>query len=113
MDDLIDILFMRTWWRFDQRDGSFFSIVYPAFNLVEGIAWLAMAGLVFARYRRHRHSRLEIWYALAFVAFGLSDFREAWAQQSWLLWFKLANLIGLLWLRAVVRRRYYPASKLY
>jgi len=62
---------------------------------------------------KHRRSRLEWWYALAFFTFGLTDFREAYALSSWLIWAKLANLILLLWLRATVIRRFYPTSKLF
>jgi hypothetical protein len=47
------------------------------------------------------------------VLFGLTDFREAYAMQSWLLWVKLAVLIALLWLRKVVIQRYYPESGVY
>jgi hypothetical protein len=32
---------------------------------------------------------------------------------SWLIWLKLGNLLALLWLRATVIRRFYPASKLF
>jgi hypothetical protein len=50
---------------------------------------------------------------LAFAFFGLSDYREAWVLQSWLIWAKIINLVALVWLRATVMRRYYPQSKLY
>jgi hypothetical protein len=49
----------------------------------------------------------------AFVVFGLTDFREAYRLESWLLLFKGINLVALLWLRHTVIRRWYPASKVY
>ena len=72
-----------------------------------------MAGLVYRRHLANRHSILEVWYALAFAAFGLSDFREAFALESWLIWIKLANLILLIVLRSVIMKRYYPGATLY
>ena len=47
---------------------------------------------------------------MAFLTFGITDVREAWVQQSWLIWLKLLNLIILLSIRRVVIRRYYPGS---
>lgn len=68
---------------------------------------------MFGRSARHRRSSLEVWYALAFFAFGLADFREAYALSSWLVWLKLANLVALAKLRATVIRGYYPGHTLY
>lgn len=113
MTELIDSLFLRTWWSYERDHGLPYSAAYHWFNLFEGCAWLALAGLVLVRYYRHRRSTLEVWYAFAFVTFALTDFREAWAQSSWLIWLKLVNLIALFALRRIVIRRYYPASKLY
>ncbi len=89
------------------------AIPYHWFNLFEGTAWLVFAGRVLYRYARHRNGAIELWYALAFALFGLSDYREAWILQSWLIWAKLINLAALIWLRATVIRRYYPNSTLY
>jgi hypothetical protein len=50
-------------------------------------------------------------YGIAFLTFGLSDFREAYSLQSWLILFKGANLAALIWLRWQVLRRYYPQSR--
>jgi hypothetical protein len=50
---------------------------------------------------------------LTFFTFGLTDFREAYALESWLIWLKAANLLVLLWLRSFVISRYYQESKLY
>jgi hypothetical protein len=51
--------------------------------------------------------------AVAFLTFGLTDFREAYELASWLVWIKLLNLIALYLLRRIVMKRYYPASKLF
>ena len=69
--------------------------------------WIAASSL------RHRRSRLELAYALAFLTFGLTDLREAFALQSWLIWVKLMNLLVLFGLRRIVIQRYYPTSRLY
>lgn len=71
------------------------------------------AGLVLHRSLKNRRSPLELWYAAAFLTFALSDFREAWVQQSWLIWWKLINLIALFSLRRAVIERFYPSSKVF
>lgn len=113
MPETMRILFTRTWWRYDSNDGQWFSFVYHWFNVAEGLAWVVFAMLVLLRYRKHRNSKLELWYAFAFLTFAVTDFREAWAQSSWLIWVKLANLIALFLLRRTVMARYYPEAKLY
>lgn len=83
-----------------------------AFNLAEGAIWLVFAGLVLNRWRRHRHSiRWEGAYALSFVAFAATDFREAWVLTSGLLLLKAAVLVLLLTLRRIVLSRFYPRRK--
>jgi hypothetical protein len=109
----LDMVFLKTWWVYQPRDGSLFTVAYHTFNLFEGAVWVVFAGLVLARYLKWRHSPLEIGYAAAFVSFGMTDFREAYALSSWLIWLKLANLIILLWCRARVIKRCYPAQKLF
>jgi hypothetical protein len=69
--------------------------------------------LVLRRSLKNHRSAIEAVYALAFLTFGLTDFREAYALQSWLIWLKGANLLALLWLRSRVIARYDPGSKLY
>ena len=109
----LDLLLFRTWWTPGAGGVPWIDRSYQAFNLFEGVAWLILSALVLARYLRHRHSRLELAYALAFFTFGLTDFREAFSLQSWLIWAKLANLLALFRLRQIVIRRHYPASRLY
>ena len=50
---------------------------------------------------------------LAFFTFGLTDFREAYVLESWLVWVKLLNLVLLIWLRSIAVRRWYPESRLF
>jgi hypothetical protein len=111
--DLLDGLFTRTWWRYATDDGGWFGPVYHWFNIVEGCFWVVFAVLVLRRYARHRKSRAEIGYAIAFAVFAATDFREAWVQSSPLIWFKLANLIVLLWLRRSIMARFHPDAKVY
>lgn len=109
----IDLLFFKGWWRYRAGNQPWFDVPYHAFNLLEGCAWVVLSALVLRRHLVHRHSAIEVAYAAAFFAFGLTDFREAYALDSWLIWLKGINLAALLWLRAIVIGRYYPASKLY
>jgi hypothetical protein len=110
---VIDALFVHNWWTWRAADDSWTSRAYHWFNLAEGCVWLALAVLVLLRFRRFRRSPLECLYAAAFFTFGLSDFREAWSLDSWLIWLKLVNLVALLWLRQIVLHRWYPASRTY
>ncbi len=108
-----DYLWFRTWWTYRSGSLSWVESPYHAFNLFEGTVWVVLAGLVLRRSLRNHRSAIEAAYALAFFTFGLTDFREAYALQSWLIWVKAANLVALLWLRSRVIARYYPGSKLY
>lgn len=110
MPELLDLLFTRAWWIYQPHE-DWYTELYHWFNIAEGIAWLVFALLVLRRYLMNRNSRLEIAYALAFVLFGLSDFREAYAVQSWLMLGKGAVLAAILWLRWILMSRYYPESR--
>ncbi len=110
---LLDLLITHTWWTPGAGEIAWVDRSYQAFNLFEAAAWLVLALLVLTRHLRNRRSRLELLYALAFLTFALTDLREAFALQSWLIWAKLANLLLLFGLRQTVIRRYYPASRLY
>ena len=79
-----DLLF-RTWWTYPSGLSPWVDVPYHAFNLFEGAVWAVLSGLVLRRWLRRRRSAWEIAYALAFFTFGLTDFREAYALQSWLL----------------------------
>ena len=113
MAEALRVLFTRVWWTWDARDEQWFSIAYHWFNIVEGVAWAVLAGLVFGRFLKHRGSVLEIGYSFAFLTFAFTDFREAWEQSSWLIWLKVVNLVVLLWIRGVVMRRWYPEARVY
>jgi hypothetical protein len=108
-----DYLLFRTWWAYPSRNASAFDVIYHFFNLFEATVWVILSCLVLRRFLRYRHSSVEVLYALAFFTFGLTDFREAYVLQSWLIWLKAANLAVLLWLRHLVISRYYRESKLY
>jgi hypothetical protein len=69
--------------------------------------------LVLRRYLVFRRSAHEIAYSAAFFTFGLTDFREAYVLESWLVWLKLVNLLLLIWLRSIAIRRWYPGGRWY
>jgi thiosulfate reductase cytochrome b subunit len=79
--------------------------LYHWFNLAECLFWLVCAAVVGRRWWARRYP-LELAYALSFVAFALSDLREAYALQAWLILAKAANVVLLLGLRARLRPRY-------
>jgi hypothetical protein len=111
---LLDVLWFRTWWSYAGADDRFHATIYRGLNLVEAVVWFVFAALVAWRaMRHHRLAGLELVYALLFLTFGLTDVREAWALQSWLIWLKLANLIALIGVRRLVMRRHYSLAKLY
>ena len=115
-EDLLDVpalLWSHAWWLWDAAGAGAFDWTYRSFNLIEAVSWTWCAGAVFRRWLRHRHSRLEVPYALAFLLFGASDLREAYALQSWLVWAKLANVIVLFRLRQLVKKRFYPESRMF
>lgn len=105
-------LLLKTWWSYDPA-ADWFAQPYHWMNLIEGCAWLIFAALVLRRYLAHRHSPLELLYSLAFVTFGLSDFREAYVLQTWLILFKGVNLAALIYLRWIILRCYYPQARTY
>ncbi len=106
-------LWFKRWWQYPDPIDPWFSVPYHYFNLIEGTCWIVFAGLVLRRHLSNRRSRLEILYSLAFFTFGLTDFREAYALESWLVWVKLMNLIALIRLRSKAIRRWYPDSRLF
>ena len=113
MANLIEIIFVRSWWTYDVKKPFGFSACYHWFNILEGLVWLVFSALVLLRFLRHRQSRIELCYCALFAAFGVSDFVEAWQQSSWLILLKLFNLYGLVWTRERVMRRHYPEARVY
>lgn len=100
----------HTWWHSQSHAKTWFDVVYPCFNMAEGIAWLLVAALVLWRSMRNGWTTLELRYAALWMLFAATDFREAWAQQTWLILVKGIILGLLLWLRRKVLRR-YPQSR--
>lgn len=118
MEDMLEFLITRTWWTYNPKH-DWYAQPYHWINLIEGCFWLVFAALVVHRHNTHcggterdgPRLRLEFVYAFVFLTFALSDFREAYVVQSWLILFKTINLVALLLIRRAVIRRYYPASK--
>jgi hypothetical protein len=106
-------LLEKSWWAYSAAEVDWFSSVYHFFNLAEGAAWCLLAALVLKRSFQHARSPVEIAYAAAFAVFGVSDFREAYALETWLILAKGVNLVCLALLRGYVIRRFYPESKTY
>ena len=112
MIEIVRFLSFRTWWQYDPA-ADWYALPYHWTNLIEGCFWVGFAVLVFVRYARHKHSAIELVYVLAFLTFGVSDFREAYVVQSWLILFKGTNLAALLYLRWLVIKRFYPGAKVF
>jgi hypothetical protein len=113
LSETLEVIFVRTWWRYTPGDGQWFTAIYHWFNIAEGCVWILCAGLVLRRFLIHRKSAAEIYYAIAFLTFAITDFAEAWEQSSWLIWLKLLNLIVLFQLRRTIMSWYFPTAKLY
>ena len=76
--ETLKALLTAPWWTFDPATAGVWDHIYRGFNLFEGLAWVLFAVLVFVRYLRRGQSKLEIVYAVIFLLFGLTDFREAY-----------------------------------
>lgn len=101
------------WWTWDPGSATTFDRIYRGFNLFEAVIWFLFAALVLARWRRTPHSWLEVLYAAAFAAFGVTDILEAWRQSARLFAIKGLILAMIIALRAIVLRRWYPTSRAY
>ena len=110
MGALMRTLLTHTWWTYNPA-ADWFHQLYSWFNFFEGWFWFLFTALVLARYAKHRRSVVEIVYAAAFFTFGLSDFRESYVLETWLVAFKAVNLGALVCLRWHVLRRYYPQCR--
>ncbi len=96
-------------WTF--RPDDTVSVLYAWFNVLEGLAWMVIAGYVMVRFVRLRRSWWEVAYAGLFVLFGLSDWRESYVVQPWLILAKGVVLAGILLLRRYLIRRHYPGYR--
>jgi hypothetical protein len=110
---MAELLLWRVWWQWQPERAGPLDVAYRWLNIVEGAAWLALAIAVVVRHSRRGGGWLNWPYATAFAVFGLSDFREAVALQSWLIGAKGVILLALLALRRAVISRYYPGSRTY
>jgi hypothetical protein len=111
--DWMELLLRLTWWSWTDGDRSWHSIAVHVFNFVEGVAWWMFSALVLRRHLRFRKCRAELLYSLAFLSFGVTDFIEAYALTSWLIWIKLVNLIVLWRLRSTSLGEWYPENRLF
>ncbi len=106
-------LLTQPWWTYDPQTTGTWGHVYRWFNLFEGSVWLVFAGLAIDRWRRHRKSSLEPVYALAFLLFGLTDYREADVQSAGLVLAKAILLIALFGLRRHIIIHHYRGSRIF
>jgi hypothetical protein len=102
----------RSWWVWQPESATPWDWCYRGFNLFEGVCWLVFGGMVLRRWMVHRQSRWEWAYAGAFVAFGLTDFREACEQSLGLVFIKGVVLAILLAFRQRAIHVWYPGSRL-
>lgn len=86
---------------------------YQILNTVEGMAWIVIGFLVLHRAKWIKASLLECVYFIAFILFGVSDFIEVSTYPLWLAFWKLFNVLTLLYVRSLVMRRMYPQAKVY
>ena len=116
MHQILDWLWLHTWWSYAGSEDPLHAEIYRWINIVEGLFWVGLAVAALLRsYRQpsEKRSKIEWAYAAAFLCFGLTDFREAIALQTWLIWIKLINLIVLIVLRKRVMKTLYPEAKVY
>lgn len=106
-------------WRVDPEDAL--SIGYSTLNVVEAIAWFAVAVWVLVRLKRRKPVGGALglsgaaWcriYALAFVVFGLSDVMESQVVPVWLVAAKGVIFAAIVGIRFVVVRKCYPGAKM-
>ncbi|MEM9253067.1 MAG: hypothetical protein AAGB29_12020 [Planctomycetota bacterium] len=97
-------------WRVDYADPL--SATYSVINLLEAVAWFAVAAWVLRRHVKQGGGGWNYAYAAAFVVFGLSDVLESQMVPIWLVAAKGVIFGLILWLRYEVLRRYYPGRKL-
>ena len=97
-------------WRYDANDAL--AVGYHWLNLCEAIAWFVIAGIVGWRMvRQHRAVAWELVYVGLFIAFGLSDVWESYQVPLWLIAAKGLIFGGIVMVRAVLVKRYYPGAK--
>ena len=113
MDAYLSRLWTEPWWTYDPEQATFWDEIYRGFNLFEAGCWFGFGALVLCRWLRRGRSRWELAYAAAFIAFGLTDVREAAVQSAPLVALKGAILAALLVLRRQSLRVWHPGTRLY
>jgi hypothetical protein len=84
--------------------------VFCVFNFGEGIVWILIAfGIAVVFWRKRENADLMMASALLFLTFGISDFVEiktgGWYKPWWLFAWKAANLLGLVIVCLMFRKR--------
>ena len=109
----MNTLWQEPWWVWRPESAGVGDWVYRLFNLFEGLVWVGFGLLVIRRWMKHRRSWAELSYAIAFAAFGVTDFREAYVQSISLIAIKGVVLVWLMATRYRATRVWYPGAKLY
>lgn len=109
----MNAVWLKPCWVWQPETAGYGDWAYRLFNLFEGLAWLVFGVLVIHRWYRHRRSPWEWSYALAFVAFGITDFCEAYSQWLGLLLIKGVVLIWLMRTRERAIHVWYPGSSVF
>ncbi|GAA5496294.1 hypothetical protein Rhal01_02477 [Rubritalea halochordaticola] len=90
----------------DNAPHTLFDWLYVSFNWVEAASWMGIAIFIAMRFFRERRTRLELVYALSFVAFGFTDVLEVYELTVGLLLVKALVLMSILVCRYHVLRAY-------
>ena len=97
-------------WRVDYGDAL--AAGYSVLNMLEAVAWFAVAAWVVRRHVRKRGGRWDWVYAGLFAVFGLTDVVESQVVPVWLVGVKGLVFVLILLVRWVVVRRYYVGAKM-
>jgi hypothetical protein len=81
-------------------------IPYIVFNLFESVCWLFCALYIFRRCMKNGGGRCELYYSLAYIAFGLGEVLETSGVTPLLLLFKGAALLAIIGFRKPIRTKY-------
>lgn len=113
MNDWANALLWRTWWRWDVDGEGWKNVAYHSFNFLEVATFACLGMLILKRYYVNRRSSLEACYGVGYLLLSLTDVREAYVMQPWLIWAKLALIVPILIWRSRVIREFYPSSRVY
>lgn len=107
---MLEQLWTTPWWTYDPWTSGPWGMAYRWFNIAEGCIWIGCAVFVVRRWLKGGRGWLDVPYALLFLMFGLTDFREASVQSAPLVLVKGILLLGLFLLRRHLLPRYTPGS---